>query len=108
VSEIIVCYDDFREPLVEQRVCEIILRDEPGFRTVWSGQVKYDATKAVRDVPQERRDRFVREFDWPNTLRTRGLTLYVDKKVIAVAGERLDEPRIVQETFPLQKEPLTR
>lgn len=104
VNEIVVCYDDYREPLIDRRVCEIILRDETGFRPGWSGAVKYDATKAVRDVPAERRDRFDREFDWAGTMRTKGVTLHIDKKVFAVAGERLAEPRMVRESFPL-KEP---
>jgi hypothetical protein len=103
VSEIIVCYDSYKQPLIEQRLCEVIVRDESSFRTAWSGPIKYDATKAARDVPVERRDRFVREFDWPNTLRTRGETLYLSKKMIAVAGERLPEPRTVEETFPLRR-----
>jgi len=102
-SEIVVCYDDYREPLIDRRVCEVILREETGFRAAWSGPVKYDATKAVRDVPAERRDRFAREFDWPGTMRTKGATLHIDKKVISVAGERLAEPRMVRESFPLKE-----
>jgi hypothetical protein len=103
VSEIIVCFDSYKQPLIDQRLCEVVMRDESSFRTAWSGPVKYDATKAAREIPVERRDRFVREFDWPNTLRTRGETLYMSKKMIAVAGERLPEPRIVEETFPLRR-----
>jgi len=105
VSEVIVCYDSYKEPLIEQRVCEVILQEGGQFRTAWVGPVDYDATKAVRDVPKERRDRFTREFDWAGTIRTRGLTLFVSKKVIAVAGQRLDEPKTVQETFPLREAP---
>lgn len=105
VSEIIACYDSFKEPLIEQRFCEVILQEDGKFRTAWAGPVVYDATKAVRDVPQERRDRFQREFDWGGTMRTRGLTLFMTKKVIAVAGQRLDEPKLVQETFPLRETP---
>ena len=44
----------------------------------------------------------VREFDLPNTMRTRGLTVFVDKPMIAVAGERLAEPKRVQETSALR------
>jgi len=104
-NEIVVCYDSFREPLIDQRICEVVLRDDRGFRTAWSGPVEYDATRAARDVPRERRDRFRREFDWANTLRTHGVTLFMDKKVIAVAGERLEEPRLIEETFPLRRRP---
>jgi len=105
VSEIVVCYDSYKEPLIEQRICEVILQEDGQFRTAWVGPVDYDATKAVRDVPKERRDRFTREFDWGGTIRTRGLTLFMSKKVIAVAGQRLDEPKLVQETFPLRETP---
>jgi len=105
VSEVIVCYDSYREPLIEQRLCEVILQEDGAFRTAWAGPVSYDATKAVRDVPEERRDRYQREFDWAGTIRTRGLTLFVTKKVIAVAGQRLDEPKLVRETFPLREPP---
>ena len=63
------------------------------------------AVGVARDVPKERRDRFTREFDWGGTIRTRGLTLFMSKKVIAVAGQRLDEPKLVQETFPLREAP---
>jgi hypothetical protein len=103
ISEIVVCYDSYKQPLIDQRICEVILRTEGAFVTAWTGPVKYDATKAARDVPEERRDRFSREFDWPNTMRTRGETLYVNKTMIAVAGERLPESRTVEETFPLRR-----
>ena len=66
--------------------------------------VEYDATQAAREVPVERRDRFQREIDLANTIRTRGVTLFFTKTVVAVAGERLAQPKVVQETFPL-KEP---
>jgi len=104
VNEIIVSFDDFSDPLIEQRLGEIILHDGQKLDTGWAGLVEYDATKAARDLPPERRDRYVREFDWSNTLRTRGATLFVRKKVIAVAGERLPEPRVVEETFDLRGE----
>ena len=54
-------------------------------------------------VPVERRDHFVRELDLVSTLRTRGVTLFFNKTMIAVAGERLVEPKVVEETFPLRK-----
>ncbi len=47
----------------------------------------------------------MREFDWGNTLRTNGVTLFVKKRMIAVAGERLPEPQIVEETFKLRGRP---
>lgn len=105
VNEIIVSFDDFSDPLIQQRLGEIILHDGQKLDTAWAGLMEYDATKAARDLPAERRDRYVREFDWGNTLRTRGATLFFRKKVIAVAGERLPEPRVVEETFELRGEP---
>jgi hypothetical protein len=104
-QEIIVSYEDLRSPLIERRVGEVIVHEEAGFRTAWSGPLEYDATRAARDVPAERRDRFVREIDLVETLRTRGITLFINKTVIAVAGERLPEPKQVQETFPLREAP---
>jgi len=105
INEIIVSYDDFEDPLIEQRFAEVILHDGTRLDTAWTGLVEYDATKAARSIPQERRDRFVREFDWGNTLRTNGVTLFVKKRMIAVAGERLPEPQIVDETFTLRGRP---
>ena len=105
INEIIATFDSYEDPLIEQKLAEVLLRDESGFRTAWSGPLRYDATKAARDVPRERRDRFMREIDLAATLRTRGITLFVNKKVIAIAGERLAEPKIVQETFPLRPAP---
>lgn len=105
LSEIIVSFDSHKDPLIEQRLAEVTLFDESGFTVGWVGAVEYDATKSARDVPEERRDRYVREFDFANTLRTRGVTLFMNKKVIAVAGARLPEPKIVQETFSLRPEP---
>ena len=105
VKEIIVSYDDFEQPLVKQRVAEVILHDGKSLTTAWSGLLEYDATKAARDVPQERRDQYVREFDWASTLRTNGATLFLRRKVLAVAGERLPEPRLINETFPLRGKP---
>lgn len=105
LSEIVVSYDNFKQPLVEQRNCEVLVREGEAFRAAWTGPVEFDATKAARGVPQERRDRFTREFDWVKTMRTRGVTLFVKKEMIAVAGERLDQPKIVEETFPLRPAP---
>jgi hypothetical protein len=105
LQEIIVSYDSYIDPLIEQRLAQVILHDAGGFQTAWAGPVAYDATRAAREIPAERRDRYRREFDLARTLGTRGRTLYVDKTVIAVAGERLAEPKTVQETFPLRASP---
>ena len=102
-SEIVVTFDLFSDPLIRQRFGEVIVWDEDQFKTGWSGPFEYDATKAVRDVPVERRDHFVRELDLISTLRTRGVTLFFNKTMISVAGERLVEPKVVEETFPLRK-----
>ena len=102
-SEIVVTFDLFSDPLIRQRFGEVIVWDEDQFKTGWSGPFEYDATKAVRDVPVERRDHFVRELDLISTIRTRGVTLFFNKTMIAVAGERLVEPKVVEETFPLRK-----
>ena len=102
-SEIIVTFDLFSEPLIRQRFGEVIVWEEDGFKTAWSGPFEYDATKAVRDVPVERRDHFIRELDLVSTLRTRGVTLFFNKTMISVAGQRLAEPKVVEETFPLRQ-----
>ena len=80
----------------------MILFDGDGFHTGWTGPMEYDATRAARDVPLERRDRFRRRFDFEKTMRSRGMTLFIRKEMIAVAGERLQTPQIVEETFPLR------
>ena len=103
VNEIIVSYESFLDRLIEQRLGEVIFNRDGVFRTAWSGALDYDATRAARDVPRERRDRFHREFDFRNTMRTRGVTLFMKKHMIAVAGERLPQPKIVEETFPLRE-----
>jgi hypothetical protein len=103
LSEIVVSFDLFSDPLIRQRFGEVLFWDENRFKTAWSGTFEYDATKAVRDVPVERRDHFIRKLDLINTLRTRGVTLFFNKTMIAVAGERLVEPKVVEETFPLRK-----
>lgn len=102
VNEIIVSYDSYKDPLVTERRAEVLLLSGGSFQSAWTGPVDYDATKAVRTVPQERRDRYTRALDIPGTLKTRGVTLMVKKTVVAVAGERLEQPRVVQETFPLR------
>jgi len=106
VNEIVVTYDNAQNALVQERRGEVLVYDGAGgFRLGWSGSMEYDATKAARDIPLERRDRFTRKLDIPNTLRARGRTLYMTKTMIAVAGERLAEPRVVQEAFPLRPVP---
>jgi hypothetical protein len=102
INEIIATYRSFLDPLIEQRLGDVVVNEDGDFRSAWSGPLDYDATKAARNVPLERRDRFRREFDFANTMRTRGITLFINKQMIAVAGERLAEPKIVQETFPLR------
>ncbi len=102
VSEIVVAYDDYRDPLIEQQLAEVILWEESGFVVAWAGPMSFDATKAARTLPAEHRDRYIREIDVISTLRTRGVTLFLNKRVIAVAGETLAEPKTVQETFPLR------
>ena len=101
-NEIGIYFDNLKNGLVTERRLEIVVRDDSGFRVAWSGAVEYDATRAVRDVPKDRRDRYLRKLDLANTLRTRGVTLFMTKTVIAVAGERLAQPKQVQETFPLK------
>ncbi|MBZ5638686.1 MAG: hypothetical protein LAO51_08000 [Acidobacteriia bacterium] len=105
VSEIVVSYDQLSNPLVQRRSGEVIVHEPSGFRVAWTGDLEYDATRAARDVPQDRRDRFVRKLDPGATIRTHGITLFMTKKVIAVAGERLPEPKEVKETFPLRPAP---
>lgn len=102
INEIIATFDDYRDPLIETRLGEVIVCGDEGFRVAWSGIMKYDATRDARQIPAERRDRYVREIDTRETLRTRGVTLFVNKKVITIAGERLPEPKVVRETFPLK------
>lgn len=101
VQEIIVSFATYEDPLIEQRAGEILASSGEGFRVVWEGSLDYDATRAARDVPPSRRDRFAREIDLIRTISARGRTLYINKTVLAVAGERLEPPREVEETFPL-------
>lgn len=103
VNEIIVAWDDHRSQLIDRRDAEIIFWQDGAFHSGWSGILEYDATRAAREVSVERRDRYVREIDFANTMRTRGVTLFLTKTVIAVAGERLPQPKVVQETFALKE-----
>ncbi len=104
VNEIGFYYDNLKNGLIQDRRLDVIVYDGTAFRTAWSGSVSYDATKAVRDVPPDRRDRFLRKLDLANTRRTKGVTLFMTKTMIAVAGERLPQPKQVQETFSLKPE----
>ena len=104
VSEIGLYYDNLKNALIQDRRLDIIMYEGTTFRVVWSGSVSYDATKAVRDVPQDRRDRYLRKLDLANTRRTKGITLFMTKTMIAVAGERLPQPKQLQETFALKPE----
>ncbi len=104
VSEIGLYYDNLKNDLIQDRRLDIIVYDGATFRVAWTGSVSYDATKAVRDIPQDRRDRYLRKLDLANTRRTKGITLFMTKTMIAVAGERLPQPKQVQETFALKPE----
>jgi hypothetical protein len=102
VNEIVVGYDDARAPLVRQRRGEVLVWEGSGFRVAWADLLEYDATRAIRDVPAERRDRYVRQLDLASTRRTKGASLVFRKKMLAVAGETLAEPRVLEEAFPLR------
>ncbi|MDH3627458.1 MAG: hypothetical protein OEV00_09825 [Acidobacteriota bacterium] len=104
-NEVIVFYDDFSDELITQRQAVVYFHEDGAFVPRWQGPVEYDATRKVRDLADERRDRFVREIDLANTMRTRGVTLFFDKRVTAIAGETLAQPKTVQETFPLRPKP---
>ena len=101
VSEIVVTYDNYRDTLIQERRGEVLLYGANGFERVWDGPMKYDATRAARSVPAERRDRYKREVDVVETLRTKGDALVMKKTMIAVAGERLEQPKVVLESYPL-------
>jgi hypothetical protein len=105
INELILTYDSLRDPLIRERRGELLVHASSGFRKAWSGPMLLDSTRAVRKLPAERRDHFIREIDVLRTLRSRGVTLFVNKKVISVAGERLPEPKVVGETFPLRPAP---
>ena len=102
INEIILTFDLHSDPLIEQKVSEVVVHGGDGFATVWTGPVEYDSTRAAREVPVERRDRYRREIDLGATLGSRGETLFFTKTVIAVAGERLQQPKLVRESFPLR------
>ncbi len=103
INEIIVSFDSHGDPLIDQRLTEILQYRGNGFEVAWAGPVEYDATKAARRVPVERRDHYKREIDWPATLGSRGQTLVFKKTMLAVAGERLAQPKSVAESFPLRE-----
>jgi hypothetical protein len=104
VNEIGFYYDNLKNDLIQERHLDVIVYDGTAFRVAWSGSASYDATKAVRDVPLDRRDRYLRKLDLVNTRRTKGITLFMTKTMISVAGERLPQPKQIQETFPLRPE----
>jgi hypothetical protein len=104
VSEIGLYYDNLKNDLIQERRLDVLVYDGESFRVAWTGAVSYDATKAVRDVPLERRDRYLRKLDFASTRKTKGITLFMTKTVIAVAGSRLPQAKQIQETFPLKPE----
>ncbi len=101
VHEVIISFDSFAEPLISQRLGEVLMRGADGFRVAWFGPFEYDATREARSLPAERRDRYRRKIDIPATLRSRGTTLVFEKEMIAVAGDRLAEPQTVRESVTL-------
>ena len=105
VNEVLVTWDVAKDPLVSERRTEVLLWDVGGFRIAWAGPVDYDATRATKTVPADRRDRYKRSLDVGATLKTRGATLVTTKTMLAVAGEKIDPPREVRETFPLRPSP---
>jgi hypothetical protein len=105
LMEILPSWDNVRSKVIDERRGEVLVRENGAFKVAWSGELKYDATRAAREVPDDRRDRYEREVDIPATLKTHGITLFFNKKVQAVAGQRLPQPRIVRETFPLRPPP---
>jgi len=103
VNEIGLYYDNLKNGLIQDRRLDVVVFDGGAFHVAWTGSVSYDATKAVRDVPEDRRDRYLRKLDFANTRRTKGVTLFMTKTMISVAGDRLPQPKQVQETFPLKQ-----
>ena len=103
INEIIVTFESLEDPLIRQRWGDVIVYDGE-FRSAWFDLMEYDGTKAARKVPEERRDHFIREIGVAETLRTQGRTLFMIKEVLAVAGEELSEPKIVQESYPLHRD----
>ena len=106
LREILVTFDDYGDRLIERRRGEFLHWTGGALTAGWEGEVAHDSTREAREVPPERRDRFVRTINYGETLRTRGVTLYFDKKVYAVAGETLAEPKVVLEPFPLKAPPV--
>lgn len=104
LMEIVVAFDDHGDATIERRRGEVLVGNGDGFDVAWNGEFEYDATRDARTVPAERRDRYVRELDYARTIATRGVTLIFEKRVLAVAGEALAEPKTVTETFPLRKD----
>ena len=102
VAEIVVSFESFASPVIQQRLGEVIVYDAEGFRTAWSGPMRYDATRAARDVPREQRDRYRRDLDLAATMRTRGEALHWSKHVTVIAGETLASPQVVDEVFPFK------
>jgi hypothetical protein len=102
LNDIIVTFDRQDNPLVEQRLGEVILLGSEGFEVAWKGVMLFDATRDARSTSQERRDRFVRKVNMTRTMKTRGATLFLDKKVTHIAGERLATPKEIVETWPLR------
>jgi hypothetical protein len=102
VSEIIVTYGSFTNPLIDLVLGEVIFYGKDNFETVWKGPMEYDATRAARDIPAERRDRYLRQLDPIATMRSGGATLFFNKSMITVAGQRLPTPKTVKETFPIR------
>lgn len=98
VKEIIVSFDEHAEPQLTRRFAEVILHDGGGFRAAWQGPLSSEATQGAKTAREE----FRRELDITATLRSRGTTLFINKQVLAIAGQTLPEPRVVQESFPLR------
>lgn len=104
-AEILPSWDTIVSKVIDERRAEVVFRAKGEFTTAWSGLLSYDATRAAREVPADRRDRYERTIDVAATMRSRGETLFTKKKTLAVAGERLDPPKETIETFPLAVSP---
>jgi hypothetical protein len=104
MKEVVVSFEDFRDKLVSQRRTEVVTWERGTARVVWTGTTAYDATRAARGVPPERRDAYTRRLDTTASLRSRGESVVFEKKMTAVAGERLAEPRVTREAFAWRPE----
>ena len=62
-----------------------------GIKTAGCSGLQYDVQYATEVKPFE------------DKVEEKGVTLFIDKKVIAIAGERLAQPKLIQETFPLRE-----